>query len=117
MFRPCCTALILLLTATTAGARTQLAPAAPVYDESAAVNFPAQQQRQEEERPPGPANLEEAIEIALKRYGGRAADADTVVRDGQRVHEIRVFGEDGVVRTVRVDPETGRILPQRRNPD
>ena len=73
--------------------------------------------QQRREREPGPANLEEAIEIALERYGGRAADAETVVREGRRVHEIRVLGEDGSVRTVRVDPETGAIIPQRRRPD
>jgi uncharacterized membrane protein YkoI len=66
------------------------------------------------EREPGPADLEEAIEIALKRYGGQAAGAETVVREGQRVHEVRVFGEDGTVRTVRIDPDTGAIIPQQR---
>jgi uncharacterized membrane protein YkoI len=69
------------------------------------------------EREPGPANLEEAIQIALKRYGGEAASANTVVRDGKEVHEIRVLGEDGRVRLVRIDPETGAIIPQRRRPD
>jgi len=67
-----------------------------------------------QQREPGPANLEEAIEIALERYGGQAAGADTVIRDGRRVHEIRVLGEDGSVRTVRVDPDTGEIVPQQR---
>jgi hypothetical protein len=72
------------------------------------------EREREREREPGPANLEEAIEIALKRYPGEAAGAETVVRDGQRVHEVRVFGEDGTVRTVRVDPDTGAIIPQQR---
>ncbi len=66
-----------------------------------------------EERQPGPADLEEAIEIALKRYGGRATRFETVVRDGKTVHEVRVLGEDGSVRTVRIDPETGAIIPQQ----
>lgn len=74
----------------------------------------ATQDANERQREPGPADLEEAIEIALKRYGGQAAGAETVVREGQRVHEVRVFGEDGTVRTVRVDPETGAIIPQQR---
>jgi uncharacterized membrane protein YkoI len=74
----------------------------------------ATQQADEREREPGPADLEEAIEIALKRYPGEAAGAETVVREGQRVHEVRVFGQDGTVRTVRVDPETGAIIPQQR---
>jgi len=71
-------------------------------------------QEDEQEREPGPADLEEAIEIALKRYGGEAAGANTVVREGREVHEIRVLGDDGRVRTVRVDPDTGAIIPQER---
>lgn len=71
-------------------------------------------QTEAREREPGPADLEEAIEIALERYGGEAADAKTVVREGREVHEIRVLGADGSVRLVRVDPETGRIIPQER---
>jgi len=67
-----------------------------------------------EEREPGPADLEEAIEIAVKRYGGRATRSETVVREGRTVHEVRVFGEDGIVTTVRIDPETGAIIPQQR---
>jgi len=74
----------------------------------------ASQQASEREREPGPADLEEAIEIALKRYPGEAAGSETVVREGQRVHEVRVLGEDGTVRTVRVDPDTGEIIPQQR---
>jgi hypothetical protein len=76
-----------------------------------------QEEEEEKEREPGPADLEEAIEIALKRYGGRAAGADTVVREGRRVHEIRVLSEEGSVRTVRIDPETGAIIPQERRQD
>ena len=67
-----------------------------------------------EEREPGPADLQEAIEIAVKRYGGQAADADTVVRDGRRVHEVKVLSDEGIVRTVRIDPDTGAIIPPRR---
>lgn len=81
---------------------------------AAAPPLAASQDSAEQEREPGPATLEEAIEIALKRYGGQAAGAETVVRERRRVHEIRVFGEDGTVRTVRVDPDTGAIIPQQR---
>lgn len=80
----------------------------------AAAPLAASQDSAEQEREPGPATLEEAIEIALKRYGGQAAGAETVVRERRRVHEVRVFGEDGTVRTVRVDPDTGAIIPQQR---
>lgn len=70
--------------------------------------------QQPAEREPGPANLQQAIEIALERFGGSAASAETVVRDGREVHEIKVLGEDGSVRTVRIDPETGAVIPQER---
>jgi hypothetical protein len=92
------------------------APAAGFADAPAPILVLQQQGGAEEEpeREPGPANLEEAIEIAKKRYGGEAARADTVVREGRRVHEIRLLGEDNTVRTVRIDPETGRIIPQER---
>jgi hypothetical protein len=67
-----------------------------------------------DERKPGPATLEEAIEIAVKRFGGKAAGAETVERNGRRVHEVRVLLDDGSVRTVRIDPQTGAIIPQKR---
>lgn len=72
--------------------------------------------QEREEREPGPADLEEATEIAIERFGGEVASAATVERDGREVHEIRLFdeGNEGRVRTVRIDPDTGRIIPPRR---
>jgi uncharacterized membrane protein YkoI len=67
------------------------------------------------EREPGPADLEEAIEIAVKRFGGEPAGAATVERDGRQVHEVRLLDEtNGSVRTVRIDPDTGTIIPPPR---
>ena len=87
-------------------------PAAAPSDSPAAVSPAPQQPLQgRRQREPGPATLEEAIEIASERYGGRATNAETVERDGRRVHEIRLFLEDGSVRTVRINPDTGAILP------
>lgn len=89
-------------------------PVSPVPDPVAEWSLLGASQ-QGQPREPAPATLEEAIEIAVKRYGGRAVDADTVVREGQRVHEISLFNEEtGTVRTVRIDPETGAIIPPRR---
>jgi uncharacterized membrane protein YkoI len=65
------------------------------------------------EREPGPADLEEAVEIAIKRYGGEAVRSDTVEREGRQVHEIRLLLEDSRVRTVRIDPATGKIIVPR----
>lgn len=96
---------------------TGLALAFPVPDASNAsrsgVAFAMMQES--EEREPGPADLDEAIEIAEKHFGGRAVGSETVERDGQLVHEIRLFNEaDGTARTVRIDPDTGEIIPPRR---
>ncbi|MDX1563547.1 MAG: PepSY domain-containing protein, partial [Gammaproteobacteria bacterium] len=76
---------------------------------SAASPFVAVQDS-DDEREPGPANLQEAAEIAVKRYGGRAIGAETVVHEGRTVHEIRLYNDEGSARTVRVDPATGAIL-------
>jgi uncharacterized membrane protein YkoI len=60
---------------------------------------------------PGPTSLAQAIQIAIERFGGRAAGSETVVLEsGERVHEVRLLGEEGNARTVRIDPETGEIL-------
>ena len=85
----------------------------PAPADSHGARSPTGQQPLQEKRPrePGPATLTEAIEIAIERYGGRATNAETVERDGRRVHEIRLFLEDGSVRTVRINPDTGAILP------
>jgi len=100
----CCLVLV------QAEARLAAAPADSPAASSSPEHLPLQERQ---EREPGPASLTEAIEIAIKRYGGRATNAETVERNGRRVHEIRLFLEDGSVRTVRINPDTGAILPQQ----
>jgi hypothetical protein len=102
---------VLLLLQTQAMALAAQRATEPASTPVRPVLFAAQKS---EERRPGPADLKEAIEIALKRYGGKAADAETVVRNGRTVHEVRILLDDGSVRTVRIDPKTGAIIPQRR---
>lgn len=102
---------VLLLAHSQAMALSVERPGRPAISRALPVYFAAQKS---EERKPGPADLKEAIEIALKRYGGKAADAETVERNGRTVHEVRILLDDGSVRTVRVDPRTGAIIPQRR---
>lgn len=101
--------LLVLLSVSTATAYPIPERGEPGYD---ATPFTVSQEA--EERQPGPATLEEAIEIAVKRYGGRATRSETVERDGRTVHEIRLLVDDTSVRTVRIDPETGAIIPQAR---
>jgi hypothetical protein len=56
----------------------------------------------------GQISLQQAIEIATRRYPGTVVSAETTTRDGRVVHEIRILGEDRVrVRTVRVDAQSG----------
>jgi len=46
--------------------------------------------------------LEEAARRVAQEYDARVVSAQTVERDGRRIHVIRIVTEDGVVRTVRV---------------
>ena len=46
--------------------------------------------------------LEEAARKAAKEYDARVLSARTVVRKGDRIHEIKLVTEDGVVKTVRI---------------
>jgi uncharacterized membrane protein YkoI len=102
----CCCCLVLVQ----AEARLAQAPADATELTSPSPQHPLQAQERRP-REPGPATLREAVEIAIERYGGRETRAETVERDGRRVHEIRLLLDDGSVRTVRVNPDTGAILP------
>jgi uncharacterized membrane protein YkoI len=55
-------------------------------------------------------SLRQAIAIALSRYPGRVVRADTTLRVDRIIYEIRILGDDGRVRTVRVDARTGQFL-------
>ncbi|WP_376691329.1 PepSY domain-containing protein [Wenzhouxiangella sp. EGI_FJ10409] len=46
--------------------------------------------------------LEEAARRVAQQYDAKVVSAQTVERDGRRIHVIRIVTEDGVVRTVRV---------------
>ena len=65
-------------------------------------------QEQDEQR--GPVTLEQAQQRALARFRGRVAGAKTVEQGGRKVHEIRIIGEDNLVRTFRIDAQTGAFL-------
>lgn len=61
----------------------------------------------------GGVSLEQARQLALQRFPGRVVRAETTVRNGRRVHEIRVLVEgegDARMRIVRIDAENGRFL-------
>jgi uncharacterized membrane protein YkoI len=55
-------------------------------------------------------SLADATAIAMRQVPGRVVRAETVSRGGRVIHEIRILGEDGRVRTVRIDAETGQMF-------
>jgi hypothetical protein len=58
----------------------------------------------------GGVTLAQATSMAQGRYQGRVVRAETVQQGDRLVHEIRILGDDGRVRTVRVDAQTGSFL-------
>ena len=58
----------------------------------------------------GQVSLAQATELAQRRFPGRVVRAETVSRGGRRIHNIRILDADGVVRTVRIDAQTGAFL-------
>ncbi len=55
-------------------------------------------------------SLDEAVEIVRKRYGGRVINASTRKDDGRKVHVIKILSDEGRVRTVRVDAQSGNLM-------
>lgn len=58
----------------------------------------------------GSLSRQEAIAIAMRQFRGRVVRAETVARGGRTIHEVRILGDDGRVRTVRIDAQTGQIM-------
>jgi uncharacterized membrane protein YkoI len=58
----------------------------------------------------GGVSLQQATAMARMRYPGTVVRAETVQMGDRLVHEIRILGDDGRVRTVRIDARTGAFL-------
>jgi len=58
----------------------------------------------------GGISLSQATAMAVGRYQGRVVRAETIMIGDHVVHEIRILGNDGRVRTVRVDAQTGSFM-------
>jgi uncharacterized membrane protein YkoI len=58
----------------------------------------------------GSLSLAQATALAQSRYRGRVVRAEAVQQGGRTIYEIRILGDDGRVRTVRVDAETGAVM-------
>ncbi|MES9824966.1 MAG: PepSY domain-containing protein [Candidatus Thiodiazotropha endolucinida] len=56
----------------------------------------------------GDMSLDQAVEQAKQRLGGRVISAETRERDGKRVHNVRILTKDGKVRRLRINAEGGR---------
>jgi uncharacterized membrane protein YkoI len=58
----------------------------------------------------GGISLSQATAMAQSRYQGRVVRAEPVAMGERVVYEIRILGNDGRVRTVRIDAQTGAFL-------
>jgi uncharacterized membrane protein YkoI len=58
----------------------------------------------------GRLSLSQATAIAQSRFQGRVVRAEAVQQGNRVIYEIRILGNDGRVRTVRVDSETGAVM-------
>lgn len=66
-------------------------------------------QRREYRIEPSGLTLDQAVELAQRRYRAKAVRAETV-RNGDKVeHRIRLLSSDGKVRNVSVDAESGAM--------
>jgi uncharacterized membrane protein YkoI len=84
-----------------AAARPRAALALAQLDTESAL-FPAQRG--------GGISLAQATAMAQSRFNGRVVRAETVQMGDRVIHEIRILGDDGRVRTVRIDAQTGSFL-------
>lgn len=55
-------------------------------------------------------SLDAAVAMVRSRFGGKVISASTNNQRGRTVHVIKLLSEEGRVRTIRVDAQTGRIL-------
>jgi hypothetical protein len=62
----------------------------------------------------GDISLDQAVEQARERTGGRVISAETRDKDGQRVHNIRILTHDGKVRRLQIDAGSDRRSDKRR---
>src|SRR5690625_1393689 len=50
-----------------------------------------------------------AAESVGEQYGGRIMDVQTRQRDGRIIYQVRVLQDDGRMRTINVDGQSGKI--------
>gem|GEM_PF-1189727 len=52
----------------------------------------------------------QAAEAVQSRFGGRVLNVDRRERDGRAIYRVKVLQDNGRIRTVLVDANSGRIL-------
>lgn len=61
----------------------------------------------------GGLTLDQAVEDARRRGGGRVISAETQEQNGQRVYNIRLLTKDGKVKRIRIDGDSGQRMQGR----
>jgi len=59
-------------------------------------------------------SLDEAVSEARGRHPGRVLSAETDRRGGRDSHKIRILTQDGRVKRLRMDAESGRFQNRER---
>jgi len=54
-------------------------------------------------------SLDEAVSIVKKTFSGRVLRATPQQEDGRTVYEIRILTDEGLVRTITFDAESGQV--------
>jgi uncharacterized membrane protein YkoI len=98
----------LLVVGNTAAARPRAAALAQTEGDQSLT--PAQGDQFVPAQRGGGVSLAQATSMAQSRYQGRVVRAETTQVGDRVVHEIRILGDDGRVRTVRIDAQTGSFL-------
>lgn len=57
----------------------------------------------------GDISLDDAIAVVRQQIDGKVLRATTRSTDGRTVHEIRVLTDEGLVKTLTVDAQSGRV--------
>jgi uncharacterized membrane protein YkoI len=60
-----------------------------------------------------PISLDQAVSEARERYSGRVLSAETQRRNGRDRHRIRILTDDGRVKRLDIDPDSGRRIQRQ----
>jgi hypothetical protein len=57
--------------------------------------------------------MEEAIKTAIETYPGRVIEAEFERENGKGVYEVKVVGQTGETKTLKIDTDSGRVAQAR----